>query len=502
MNMKELASKWGWNLQADKKNIYVAKTHQMYVSLMWSQIVVFAKKSCEEVCQVLEQKGICSQLNIPEGYKIKRPDNEPGKEMGVCLRIIIPYDNWDSHKEEVKGIAGQLTEILKKNEIWTGSLKGNKSQAKVLSECESSKQAKSQTGDSEEPWKDIAFCDPKVFDPKIIIDILFGDKNAESNDKGIFPKSLRKIFEERYKKMNSNFLEELNDGIWAQGGTDNTSWGDGLSMPSPDTYRDALLKIDASLFCGDEFWAGNDGLLKYPCVGHDLPVWLSPKHGNVKKRIMIVSQDPLRTGLGVGALYLSSPWGGHSMPYRENVMDTCLRNLLLQLLKMNATVYLTDFLKLYNRYKTDTRGEGMCYNNPKCQFAVNCEKFGWERIDAKKKSVLKQLEDKYKKMLKEEINKYAPNVILTFGAQASKILNGNLSTDFETHLLCEDYKGDGTYQVTALESQKDIQMLAFLHPNARSHGKALGTSGSGVKRKYYEWVLEKIKTTLSEKSKS
>ena len=105
-------------------------------------------------------------------------------------------------------------------------------------------------------------------------------------------------------------------------------------------------------------------------------------------------------------------------------------------------------------------------------------------------------------MLKEEIYKYDPHVILTFGAKASKIINGNLSEEFEAKLLCEEYKGDGTYQVKTHESPKNIPTLAFLHPNARTHGKALGTSSLGAKRKYYEWVLEKIKIALSEKSKS
>ena len=504
MNMKELALEWGWDLRADKKNIYVAKTPQMYVSLMWSQIVLFARKSCGEVGQALEQKDICLKLKIPEGYKIKRPDIEAGKECGVCLKIIIPYDNWNFCKEEVKGVAEQLVEVLKKNEIWSESLQDKKSQAKVLVECESASQTKLQTEDCNEhlDWKDIAFCDPKVFDPKIIIDILFGVHNPKNNDKGIFPKFLRTIFAQRYKKMNQNFTAQLKDEIWAQGGTNDTSWGAGLSMPSPDTYRDALLRIDSSRFCDDAFWVGNDGLLNYPCVGHDLPIWLSPQNGDVKKQIMIVSQDPLRSGLGAGALYLSSPWGLHSMPYRENMMDACLRHLLMRLLKMDATVYLTDFLKLYNRYKTDTGGKDMCYRNPNCPFAGKCEKFGWERINAKKKSVLKQLECKYKWALAEEIYKFDPNVILTFGVQASKILNGSLSTDFEKKLLCEEYKGDGTYQVTTPESHEDVQTLAFLHPNARSHGNALGTSGDGVKRKYFDWVFTKIETALSKKSKS
>ena len=71
MNMKELASKWGWNLQADKKNIYVAKTPQMYVSLMKSQVVFFALRSIMDIRHAIDQKNILLKIQPPHGYVVE-----------------------------------------------------------------------------------------------------------------------------------------------------------------------------------------------------------------------------------------------------------------------------------------------------------------------------------------------------------------------------------------------------------------------------------------------
>ena len=122
MNMKELASKWGWNLQADKKNIYVAKTPQMYVSLMKSQVVFFALRSIMDIRHAIDQKNILLKIQPPHGYVVEYPMAEAGKASGVCLKIKIPNKDWSAHNDEVKNIAENLVRVLQENDIWTGKL--------------------------------------------------------------------------------------------------------------------------------------------------------------------------------------------------------------------------------------------------------------------------------------------------------------------------------------------------------------------------------------------
>lgn len=103
--------------------------------------------------------------------------------------------------------------------------------------------------------------------------------------------------------------------------------------------KDVLLSIPVNNFSLPSGWA------QYDDLGHDLPFWIE-KTG--EKRVMLVSQDPLRRGQGPSLITLSSPFGMHSLDYRGNRIMTQVVGSLLQ---NGISVYLTDFRKLYGEQK-------------------------------------------------------------------------------------------------------------------------------------------------------
>lgn len=101
--------------------------------------------------------------------------------------------------------------------------------------------------------------------------------------------------------------------------------------------KDVLLSIPVNNFSLPSGWA------QYDDLGHDLPFWIE-KTG--EKRVMLVSQDPLRRGQGPSFITLSSPFGMHSIDYRGNRVMTQVVGRLLQ---DGISIYLTDFCKLYGK---------------------------------------------------------------------------------------------------------------------------------------------------------
>ncbi len=80
-------------------------------------------------------------------------------------------------------------------------------------------------------------------------------------------------------------------------------------------------KRDARLKVGFKHIRSSDAeitrMLGMRNFGHDLPIWFKPSCAESGKRVMIISQDPLRDGDGPGGLYLSTPFGLHSKNYRD-----------------------------------------------------------------------------------------------------------------------------------------------------------------------------------------
>lgn len=144
----------------------------------------------------------------------------------------------------------------------------------------------------------------------------------------------------RYRQMAANFLDmPFDDPRWDLdvGGRD---------LPHDAHDNAALLSVPANLLDGCA--APVAELLGHANFGHDMPTWMVRRGVENPLRVMIVSQDPRRTGHPAGSLVLSTPFGFHSRDYR----DVCCQNPVLcrlveRLLEADACVYLTDCMKFY-----------------------------------------------------------------------------------------------------------------------------------------------------------
>ena len=193
----------------------------------------------------------------------------------------------------------------------------------------------------------------------------------------------------RYRQMAANFLDmPFDDPRWDLdvGGRD---------LPHDAHDNAALLSVPANLLDGCA--APVAELLGHANFGHDMPTWMVRRGVENPLRVMIVSQDPRRTGHPAGSLVLSTPFGFHSRDYR----DVCYQNPVLcrlveRLLEAEACVYLTDSLKFY----ADDVAEG---NPPQSYVHSN----------------LRHYHDLFKDALNAEIAAYAPDVIVTLGNEAA-----------------------------------------------------------------------------------
>lgn len=115
------------------------------------------------------------------------------------------------------------------------------------------------------------------------------------------------------------------------------------------------------------------------CAGHDLPVWLNdpdPDTDTESCRIMVLSQDPKRTGpMRLNTIDISSPFGLHSRNWRSNLTRGLIHYAMVQLIDENkekgieTSVYYTDIYKLrkVEPAKTDTTNYFISYNDILCK---------------------------------------------------------------------------------------------------------------------------------------
>lgn len=223
-----------------------------------------------------------------------------------------------------------------------------------------------------------SFCGDSSFRDKVI-NTLYGN----------LPSAIIDIIRWRYAEMRNNlFTSHL---LYPSSTFSNTT--------VLNNTKDVLLEIDQTYFSGvsifKNFW-------QYPNVGHDLPIWLDrPLNKDYpnepedafdfknQKRIMIIAQDPLRSMGGVGKMYISSVFGLHSKDWRRKLITTQIFNYLL---KEQCCLYLTDYNKLFVDGKITS---------------------------SKHVAPLKGL---FFKMLKDEIDLFEPDLIVTWGQQASNSL--------------------------------------------------------------------------------
>lgn len=144
----------------------------------------------------------------------------------------------------------------------------------------------------------------------------------------------------RYRQMSANFLDmPFDDPRWDLdvGGRD---------LPHDAHDNAALLSVPANLLDGCA--APVAELLGHANFGHDMPMWMVRRGAENPLRVMIVSQDPRRTGHPAGSLVLSTPFGFHSRDYRAaHCQNANLCRLVERLLEADACVYLTDCMKFY-----------------------------------------------------------------------------------------------------------------------------------------------------------
>lgn len=222
-----------------------------------------------------------------------------------------------------------------------------------------------------------------------------GDYNFRNNVinglYGCLPPQLLSVINWRYDEMRKNtclphqYLPQPNPPISGVRVLTNT--------------KDTLLEVNSSLFTGvnslTPFWSS-------PNVGHDLPTWMDEPldikpsrristpvdfFDFKRKKIMIISQDPLRKGKPHNNMYLSSVFGMHSISWRGNRTTTQIFNRLVK--QEDCCVYLTDYNKLY----------------------VNG-------------SNISHLSSVFKNMLDVEIRLFNPDKIVTLGKAASSALLG------------------------------------------------------------------------------
>lgn len=240
-------------------------------------------------------------------------------------------------------------------------------------------------------WNKVEFC-PEL---KLSGEVLNCDVMAPLLGKHVFKSSqyFVNVLYARYKQIQQN-------------GPD-TGYGEDWDLTVPKVnlcleFVQDVSKPDVRLPVGIQHVSRDQRIIEmgqHPNFGHDMPLWFKGPKSNPRKRIMIVSIDPLRTGDSEGSIYLSTPFGLHCKDYRkfrngESKLETAV---VERLLEDGWTVYVTDYLKFF----VERSG---CVEH--------CFSDLFSRFDD---------------MLKEELRLFDPTVVLAFGKSLGR-------------WLCEDVK--------------------------------------------------------------
>ena len=230
---------------------------------------------------------------------------------------------------------------------------------------------------------------------------------------------------------------------------DDSRWNlDGIIADKTD--KAALLPVQHARM-GDCGTLANQ-LWNHPNFGLDMPTWMIKLGVDNPRRVMIISQDPLRTNHKAGALVLSTPFGFHSADYRsiccQNHTLCCFVERLLE--ECEACVYLTDCRKFYT---SDT-----FVNSHKRQFKVL-----------------------FDKALHDELTAFAPDMIVTLGNHAADAIGAKLPRDG-----------------LVVQSVNDRNVLAAYHTGARpNHFK--NVVASGRKSDYFGQVFKAVRYELKKR---
>lgn len=197
-----------------------------------------------------------------------------------------------------------------------------------------------------------------------------------------------------------------------------------------------------------------DQLWIHPNFGHDMPTWMVKRGVKNPRRVMIVSQDPLRTNHKAGALVLSTPFGFHSADYRSiSCQNRTLCRFVERLLEeCEVCVYLTDCRKFYT---SDT--------------FVNSHKGQFKGL--------------FGNVLNDELRAFAPDLIVTLGNYAADAIAAKRPR-----------------AGLAVQSVNNLKVLAAYHTGARpNHFK--NVIESGRKSDYFDEVFKVVHKELEKRGK-
>lgn len=176
------------------------------------------------------------------------------------------------------------------------------------------------------------------------------------------------------------------------------------------TGKDALLSVPQCALPELPDWVAE--MWRHCNFGLDMPTWMVKRGVENPRRVMIVSEDPLRTGHPAGKLLLSTPFGFHSEDYRKiGCLNDSVYDLVWRFLdKSEVCVYLTDSTKFYAN-------------------------------DGKTKNDKYVFDKKFKKMFETtfetEIKTFKPNVVLTLGKPAAEFCGIKFPRDgFHAQEVC------------------------------------------------------------------
>ncbi len=207
-------------------------------------------------------------------------------------------------------------------------------------------------------------------------------KIAKVLDRLLFGGALNQILVERYKQMSQNV--DMPSGQWVNYNIPGCKIVNGKNSAG-NNLKDVQLQVPLGMIPS----FGKFGELFN--LGHDLPFWI--ERDLEDKRIMLISQDPLRNYQEGDVLTLSTPFGMHSIDYRGNKVYT---QIVDGLLNKNCSVYLTDCHKLYATKKKE--------NPSRTPSVITCQN------DAK--------------IIRKEIEFFKPSKIVAIGKKAEILLKG------------------------------------------------------------------------------
>ena len=210
----------------------------------------------------------------------------------------------------------------------------------------------------------------------------------------------------------------------------------------------------------------NDSLLKDGndiIAGLDLPVWLGNPTEDKVIKIMIISQDPRRSLAEMAdhcpCIALSSPFGLHDLDWRSKPKEGLLPRVCKKIKdefeeKENKKIcfYFTDFYK-FSKANTSLKG---VKDNSKVDISNINE---------------------YLNILKDEIDAYAPSIILLMGAEVANVLLGankynktTISGSPRKMTSLGDYFNP-YYTHSSKHINSNIRVIPILHTSGNDHGQ-------------------------------